>query len=91
MFVRLAFIIWDIFVHFKKSLLHSEFNGVIFNFVGQRNHKLWPYNEMRVILIAIEMHTKPCIASLAFTTCNWELHCNTDLILLQKKAFSAKT
>ena len=45
---------------------------------------------MRVILIAIGMHTKPCIASLPFTACNWELHCNTDLILLQKKAFSAQ-
>ena len=45
---------------------------------------------MHVILIAIGMHTKPCIASLAFTACNWELLCNTDLILLQKKAFSAQ-
>ena len=45
---------------------------------------------MRVILIATGMHTKSCIASLAFTACNWELLCNTDLILLQKKAFSAK-
>ena len=40
---------------------------------------------MRVILITMGMHTKPCIASLAFKTCNWELFCNTDLILLQKK------
>ena len=45
---------------------------------------------MRVILITIGMHTKPCIVSLAFTACNWESHCNTDLILLQKKAFSAQ-
>ena len=45
---------------------------------------------MRVILITIGMHTKPCIASLASTACNWELRCNTDLILLQKKAFSAQ-
>ena len=45
---------------------------------------------MRVILIAIGMNTKPCIASLAFTACNWESHYNTDLILLQKKAFSAQ-
>ena len=45
---------------------------------------------MRVILIAIEMHTKPCIASLAFTACNWESRYNTDLILLQKKAFNAQ-
>ena len=45
---------------------------------------------MRVILIAIGMHTKPCIASLAFTVCNWESRRNTDLILLQKKAFSAQ-
>ena len=29
---------------FLKSLFYSESNGVIFNFVGQRNHKLWPYN-----------------------------------------------
>ena len=36
---------------------------------------------MRVILIAIGMHTKPCIASLAFTARNWESCCNTDLIL----------
>ena len=28
---------------------------------------------MRVILISMEMHTKPWIASLAFTACNWEL------------------
>ena len=42
---------------------------------------------MRVILIAVGMHTKPCIASPA---CNWESRCNTDLILLQKKAFSAQ-
>ena len=35
------------------------------------------------------MQTKPCIASVAFTACNWELLCNTELILLQKKAFSA--
>ena len=45
---------------------------------------------MHVILITIGMHTKPCIASLVFTACNWELRCNTDLILLQKKAFSAQ-
>ena len=45
---------------------------------------------MRVILIAIGLHTKLCIASLAFTACNWESHCNTDLILLQKKAFNAQ-
>ena len=40
---------------------------------------------MLVILIAIGMHTKPCIAPLAFTAYNWESCCNTDLILLQKK------
>ena len=74
---------------FLKSLFYSESNG-IFNFVGQRNHKLWSYNLMCVILIAIGMHTKPCIASLAFTACNWESRCNTDLILIQKKAFSAQ-
>ena len=45
---------------------------------------------MRVISITIGMHTKPCIASPAFTAGNWELLCNTDLILLQKKAFSAQ-
>ena len=45
---------------------------------------------MCVILIAIGMHTKPCIASLAFTAGNWESHYNTDLILLKKKAFSAQ-
>ena len=45
---------------------------------------------MLVILIAIGMHTKPCIAFLAFTTCNWKSLCNTDLILQQKKAFSAQ-
>ena len=45
---------------------------------------------MRVILTTIGMHTKPCNASLAFTPCNWELLCNTGLILLQKKAFSAQ-
>ena len=28
------------------------------------------YGRIRVILIAIGMHTKPCIASLAFTACN---------------------
>ena len=28
---------------------------------------------MRVILIAIGMHTKPCIASQTFTACIWEL------------------
>ena len=46
---------------------------------------------MRVILIAIGMHTKPCIVSLAFTACKWESLCctDTDLILLLKKAFSA--
>ena len=36
------------------------------------------------------MHTNPCIASLTFTACNWELLCYEDLILLQKKAFSAQ-
>ena len=45
---------------------------------------------MHVILIAIGIHTKPCIASLAFTACNWESRCNTDLILLHMKAFSAQ-
>ena len=45
---------------------------------------------MRVILIAIGMHTKPCIASLAFTACNWESCCNIELMLLQMKAFSAQ-
>ena len=45
---------------------------------------------MCVILIVIGMHKKPCIASLAFTVYNWESHRNTDLILLQKKAFSAQ-
>ena len=45
---------------------------------------------MHVILIAIGMHTKPYIASLAFTAFNWELLCNRDLILLLNKAFSAQ-
>ena len=45
---------------------------------------------MCVILITVGMHTKLCIASLAFTACDWESLCNTDLILLQKKAFSAQ-
>ena len=45
---------------------------------------------MRVILIAIGMHTKPCIASPAFTACKWELCCNTDLILLQKMGWCNK-
>ena len=45
---------------------------------------------MGIIVITIGMHTKASIASLAFTACNWELLCNTDLILLQKKAFSAQ-
>ena len=45
---------------------------------------------MRVILIAIGLYTKLCNASLAFTACNWESRCNTDLILLQKKTFSAQ-
>ena len=44
---------------------------------------------MHVIFIAIGMHTNPCIASLAFIACNWELLCNIDLILILKKAFSA--
>ena len=44
---------------------------------------------MRVILIAIGMHTNLWIASLAFMACNWELLCNIDLILILKKAFSA--
>ena len=36
---------WDSYIcTFSKSLFYSELNGVIFNFVGQRNHKLWPYN-----------------------------------------------
>ena len=46
---------------------------------------------MRVILIAIGMHTKPCIASLAFTACDWELCCNTDLILQQKNGVTIDT
>ena len=46
---------------------------------------------MHVILTAIGMHTKPCIASLAFAACNWESRCNTDLILLQKKLIVPKT
>ena len=33
---------------------------------------------MCVILIAIGIHTKPCIASLAFIACNWELLYNRD-------------
>ena len=41
---------------------------------------------MRVILIAIGMHTKPCIASPAFTVCY-----STDLIFLQNKALVPKT
>ena len=45
---------------------------------------------MRVILITVGIDTKPCIASPAFTACNWELRCNTNLILPQKKAFSAQ-
>ena len=45
---------------------------------------------MRVILIATGMHTKPCIASLGFKAYDWESRCNTDLILLQKKAFNAQ-
>ena len=46
---------------------------------------------MQVILIAIgiiQSHVR--IASLAFTACIWESLCNTDLILLQKKVFSAQ-
>ena len=44
---------------------------------------------MHVILTNIGMLTDPCIASLAFKVCNWKLHCNTNLILILKKAFSA--
>ena len=55
------------------ELFHSGSNIVIFNIVYLSKHKLWPYNQMRVILIAIGMHTKPCIASLAFKACSWEL------------------
>ena len=44
---------------------------------------------MRVILITVGMYTKPCIVSPAFTASKWESRYNTDLILLQKKAFSA--
>ena len=62
---------------------YSESNSVIFNYVHFSNHKLWSYNFNRHI-------GKPCIASLTFTACNWELVCNTNLILLQKKAFSAQ-
>ena len=42
--------------------------------------------------VSLDMHqpAPSCfIASLAFNPCNWELLCNTDLRLLQKKAFSA--
>ena len=39
---------------------------------------------MYAILIAIGMHTNPCIASLAFKASNWELLCNANLILLLK-------
>ena len=42
---------------------------------------------MRVILIAIGMHTKPCIAFLAFTACNWLQY---RLDIATKKAFSAQ-
>ena len=45
---------------------------------------------MHVILTAIGMLKMPHIGSLAFTACNWEFLCNTDLILVQKKAFSAQ-
>jgi len=44
---------------------------------------------MHVILIAIGMHTNPCIVSLAFQACDWKLLHNTDLILQLKKTFSA--
>ena len=27
-----------------ELLFYSKLNGVISNFVGQQNHKLWPYN-----------------------------------------------
>ena len=42
---------------------------------------------MCVILIAIGMHTKPCIVSLAFTVCNWELLCNNRLDVFTKESF----
>ena len=44
---------------------------------------------MRVILIAIGIHTKPCIASLAFTACNWKLLGNR-LDIATKVSFSAE-
>ena len=44
---------------------------------------------MRVILIAIGMYTEPCIATLVFIAFKIGLLYNTDLILLQKEAFSA--
>ena len=40
---------------------------------------------MRVILIAVGMLTKPSIASLAFTACNWESRCNQYRLDIAKK------
>ena len=72
-----------------ESPFHSESNNVMFIFKHLSSRKLWQYNYMRVILIAIGMHTNICIVSLAFIACNWGLLCNIDLILTLKKAFSA--
>ena len=60
-----------------ESPFCSESKSVIFNFVHLNSHMLWAYNY--VILIAIGMYAKPCIGSLAFKACNWELLCNTGL------------
>ena len=66
---------------FLESLSQSELMKVFSTFYAKLTTS---YGR----IIAIGMHIKPCIASLAFTTCNWEMLSNTELILLQKKAFS---
>ena len=42
--LKVSFYILGHIYTFLKALFYSESNGVIFNFVGQRNHKLGPYN-----------------------------------------------
>ena len=45
---KVSLITWDVFLHYQNRF-YSESNGVIFKFVHQRSHKLWSYNQIRVI------------------------------------------
>ena len=70
------------FNKFSKANYFILSRIVLFNSVQCSICKIWWYNYICVILIAIRMQTKSsgvcCVSFVTFEPCNWELVCNIN-------------